>query len=512
MILSWAGFSYIRYNQQEEMGLKALGIAQFLARSPSIVTFIQSGNEPGVQQKINHFTELIGATFIVIGDKDGIRLVHPVTARIGKKMKGGDNYRALVKGEAYVSFAEGSLGKSVRGKSAVFDSKGNIIGVVSVGYLLESLQERIEPFLIFLVSLALFVVAVNAILANYISKKFQRAILGFEPEEIGRLYVELDVTLSTIKEGVISIDKLGVIRSINKSACEILLIDKQTAINQPVNQVLPGSDLDMLLVTQESEHDIELYVNEQRIVANRNPIVVQGEVIGAVSSFRRKDEITELTKQLSQVREYADLLRSQTHEHRNKLNTISGLVQLGETETVQQLIGQESEHYQSIIEFLREAIDDPLIAGLLLGKIERARELGVELRIEEGSRLHQLPAHMIADDIVTILGNLIDNAFDSILNIPITLETERVVTVSLSDYGNEIILEVEDSGIGFPENIETVTLLERGVSTKANNNRGVGLYLISQLLDGYKGTFEMINNESHGARVTIYLPKERLND
>ena len=66
----------------------------------------------------------------------------------------------------------------------------------------------------------------------------------------------------------------------------------------------------------QSDHDIELYLNNKRIIANRSPIVVAGEVVGAVSSFRLRDEINDLTEQLSQTKEYADLLRSQTHEHR----------------------------------------------------------------------------------------------------------------------------------------------------------------------------------------------------
>ncbi|EVU17229.1 putative sensor kinase CitA, partial [Vibrio parahaemolyticus V-223/04] len=130
-----------------------------------------------------------------------------------------------------------------------------------------------------------------------------------------------------------------------------------------------------------------------------------------------RDEINELTEQLSQTKEYADLLRSQTHEHRNKLNTISGLVQMGELEAVQKLIGQETAHYQAMIEFLRDTIKDPLIAGMLLGKTERARELGLQLVVEEGSRLEPLSEWLNSEDLVTILGNLIDNAFDATLSV-----------------------------------------------------------------------------------------------
>ncbi|WP_367989013.1 ATP-binding protein [Vibrio sp. NTOU-M3] len=512
LILVAAGFFYVKHAQEEEMGLKALGVASFLAKSPYVIEMIEAGSGEQYQQRYRDLTNLIGAAFIVIGDKNGIRLVHPVDERIGKPMKGGDNSRALVHGESYVSLAKGSLGYSVRGKSAVYNQQGQIIGVVSVGYLIERLQDRVEPFLYFLIIMAFIVVAANAVVSSYASRRFQKAIFGFEPEEIGRLYVEMDVTLETLKEGILSIDGDGKLRSINKSACQILGLIKENCINRPLSEVLPDSDLQLVLQTGRTDHDINLYLNEQRLIANRSPIVVDGKVVGAVSSFRLRDELNELTEQLAQTKEYAEMLRSQTHEHRNKLNTISGLVQMGELDAVQNLIGQETAHYQSLIEFLRETIKDPLIAGMLLGKTERARELGLEIVVEEGSRLEPLPKRINAEDIVTIVGNLIDNAFDAvrtaIKNDKAFSVTRRSIEVSISDYGNEVILEVLDQGCGLPPELEPQSLLQRGVSSKDKSTRGVGLYLVNNLAQRYHGELEMVNNKEFGTRMTVYLPKE----
>lgn len=386
--------------------------------------------------------------------------------------------------------------------------------MVSVGYLLDRLQDRIEPYLLFLLGMAVLVLIANAIVSYFISRRFQKAILGFEPEEIGRLYGELDVTMSTIKEGVISIDTHGVLRSINTSACDILGLEKGKVINQPLSKALPNSDLQSLIDSQEADHDIELYLNQQRIVANRSPIVVDNKVVGAVSSFRRRDEISELTDQLSQTKAYAEMLRSQTHEHRNKLNTISGLVQMGEVDAVQNLIGQETAHYQSLIEFLRETVKDPLIAGMLLGKTERARELGLTLTVDEESRLEPLDDSINADDLVTILGNLIDNAFEASLSAIKQTPNQRpkrsTVDVSVSDFGNEVILEVIDRGCGLPQHLDVDALTTRGVSSKSAQNRGVGLFLVKQLTERYQGQLEMIDNDTMGTRVTVYIPKDGL--
>ncbi|MEZ8823720.1 ATP-binding protein [Vibrio amylolyticus] len=511
LILVAAGFVYIKHAQEEEMGQKALGVASFLASSPYVQRVIADRNNVK-QERFRDLTTMIGAAFIVIGDNNGIRLVHPIDERVGLPMKGGDNIRALTHGEAYISFAQGSLGYSVRGKAAVFDDKGNIIGVVSVGYLIDRLKDRIEPFLAFLLAMAFLVVVANAIISNYVSRRFQRAILGFEPEEIGRLYVELDVTMSTIKEGILGIDAKGNLRSINKSACDILSIDKEKSLNKPLANILPDSDLSVLLETGKIDHDIDIFLNNQKLIANRSPIIVDGVVVGAVSSFRLRDEINVLSEQLSQTKAYAEMLRSQTHEHRNKLNTISGMVQMGELDSVQKLIGQETAHYQSLIEFLRETIREPLIAGMLLGKTERARELGLGLVVEEGSRLEVLPERVDPSDVVTILGNIIDNAFDATMSAigegQLISQERRVIEVSISDYGSEVILEVTDQGVGLPKEVSNEELLVKGISTKASQNRGVGLHLVNQLTLKYYGQLEMGENKEFGTRMTVYLPKE----
>ena len=507
LILSVAGFIYLKNWEARDSGNKALGIAKFLATTPMVIDALQNQNIELIQHDIEAMRSSINAAFIVVGDINGIRYSHPVAERIGQKMQGGDNDDALIEGLSYVSYAKGSLGNSVRGKTPVYDVTGNIIGVVSVGYLVTTIDDKVYHFLFFLITMALLVVLANAVISNFTARRFQHAILGFEPEEFGRLYMELQVTLSTIKEGIISIDKNSYVTSINHSACQILNLKSEQVLHQSLKTVLPDSELMEVLLTHNAENDVDIILNGQAIIANRQLIIVEGEVVGAVSSFRLKNEITELTKQLSQIREYADLLRSQTHEHRNKLNTISGLIQLGKTTEVLRLIGQESERYQYLIQFLREAILEPIIAGVLLGKSERARELGLVLDIDDGSRLQKLAEPIRPEDLVTILGNFIDNAFDACISARSLNKDDKKVSISISDYGQEIIIEVEDNGCGLPEQFNQALLLQKGVSSKQGKNRGVGLYLVNQLITQYKGHLIMEGKDNKGTRMTAYIPK-----
>ncbi|QFI40262.1 sensor histidine kinase [Moritella marina ATCC 15381] len=507
LILSIAGFVYLKHWEEQDSGNNALGIAKFLSTSPCVNRAIETNNPELIREKIEYLRASVGAAFIVVGNKDGIRLSHPISERIGKPMKGDDNDRALKKGLSYVSVANGSLGRSVRGKTPVIDSNGNIIGVVSVGYLLTSIESKADHFFIFLLIMIALVVLTNALISNFTAKKFQNAIFGFEPEEFGRLYMELEVTLSTIKEGVVSIDANGYLRSINRSACDIFKVKAEDVLNHRMDAVLPENNLTEILTSKANQYNVEMMIKGQAIVANRQILIVDNQVVGAVSSFRLKDEISELTKQLSQVREYSDLLRSQTHEHSNKLNTISGLIHLGKYDDVLGLIGQETERYQHLIEFLREAIHEPVIAGVLLGKSERARELGLLLDIDDGSQLLTLPEHIRAEDLVTILGNFIDNGFDACISSN-TLKSERQVSVSISDFGDEIIMEVEDNGCGLPKGIAQQELIKQGVSSKSESNRGVGLHLVDKIINQYNGQLMMESIDNKGTRMTVYLPKQ----
>jgi len=507
LVLSVAGFVYLKQSEARDSGDAALGVANFLASTPLVINALQNKDPQLVQAKLETMRRTINAAFIVIGDTNGIRYSHPIAERIGLKMQGGDNDKALIEGLSYVSYAKGSLGNSVRGKTPVYDLSGNIIGVVSVGYLVTSIDDKVYDFLFFLIAMALLVVMANAIVSNFTARRFQHAILGFEPEEFGRLYMELEVTLSTIKEGIICIDRNSNITSINHSACQILNLKTEQMLHKNIKKVLPDSDLTEVLLTNNPENDVDVILNGQAIIANRQLIIIEGEVVGAVSSFRLKNEITELTKQLSQVREYADLLRSQTHEHRNKLNTISGLIQLGKTAEVLRLIGQETEHYQQLIQFLREAIAEPIIAGVLLGKSERARELGLILEIDDGSRLQKLAEHIRPEDLITILGNFIDNAFDACLAKIARNKEDRKVSISITDYGNEVIIEVEDNGCGLPKQFNQNALLEKGISSKHGKHRGVGLYLANQIITQYKGQLIMENSDQKLTRITAYIPK-----
>jgi two-component system CitB family sensor kinase/two-component system sensor histidine kinase DcuS len=223
-----------------------------------------------------------------------------------------------------------------------------------------------------------------------------------------------------------------------------------------------------------------------------------------VASFRPKDELDRLTRELSRMQEYSELLRAQTHEYSNKLHTIAGLIQIGAHQEALELIMTEASGYQEFIRTLAEAVPDPLLSGLILGKFNRARELKIEFLFDPDSSLADLPAQLDRNHLVTVLGNLLDNAFEAVRG----NGRPRQVRLFLTDLGTDLVIEVEDSGRGVSPEL-AATLFERGVTSKAEAGHGLGLYLVRRALDALGGEVTFSEGELGGALFVAMIPKQK---
>ncbi|WP_221076314.1 ATP-binding protein [Agarivorans aestuarii] len=498
---------YVSDSEYQDKGERALDVARVVAKLPDVVSAVERRDSANLQPLAEELRRTMGASFIVVGDVDGIRLAHPKSERIGKPMVGGDNHAALVLGQEYVSQAKGSLGVSVRGKVPVKDQQGQIIGIVSVGYLLEKIDVQLQPYLHFMVLLVMAVLSLNMLIGWWLAQRIKDTLLGFEPEQMTRLYAELQATLNTIREGVIAINREGIITNVNANAIRLLGKDLQgksiSPVGLPLRDWLPDSDMAELLDQPQAQSDVELLLNGHLVIANRVPMRDQQQnFIGMVSSFRRKDEITLLTKQLSQIKAHSEALRVQNHEHSNQLNTIAGLIQLGESDKALSFIGQANDQFQELIRFLIEAVEDSVIAGCILGKFHRARELGLTLNIDPDSSLRDLPAHCGSEQIVTIVANLLDNAFEATR----ASNGREPINLSMTDLGNDIIIEVEDFAGGIQDNLQA-NIYEQGVTTKTQGDHGIGLYLVKETVQILRGNVEF-SSDNLGTRFTVYIPKQ----
>jgi two-component system, CitB family, sensor kinase len=488
----------------QQMGERALAVALSVASIPELIAAF---DDPDPSATIQPIAERIrretGARYVVVGNTDSLRYSHPLPERLGKRMVGGDNDRALLHGESYVSEATGSLGEAMRGKTPVFDAEGNIVGIVSVGFMLDRVAMDVTEH----TSLGWWLVALMIVLgfagAYLLSRHLKKVILGLEPYEIARLAMEKEAILQSIHEGILAVNREGQITLVNQQARRFLgLPPAERVLGQPIQQVVPNSRLSEVLERGERQFDQEMWLGDHPVVVNRVPILDGGEIEGAVSTFRSRREIVDLSNALSAASRDVDMLRAQAHEYSNKLYTISGMLQLDRIDDALALIHQENARQQEQMSFLMQHVADPVISGTLLGKMTRARELGVALEIDAHSSLCS-PLTVTGQEVMmTVIGNLLDNACHAAQQ----RGDDGQVRLFFTDLGEQLLIEVEDNGPGVAaEHVEAI--FDEGFSTKPGKHRGIGLALVSRLCREHGGAITLEESELGGACFTAVLDR-----
>lgn len=491
---------------ETQMGDRALGVAESVAHIPELVNAFKDDNPASIIGPIiAPIQEVTGAEFIVIGNAEEIRYAHPIAAKVGGKMMGEDNERALVRGESYLSKAIGSLGSSLRAKVPIY-LDGNIVGVVSVGFLANDMQTIIHNYNSQLWIVLLLIAGVAVIGAIIIASYIKKVLYGLEPEEITHLLIQKETILQSTHEGIIALNQNGMITMIN-SAAQLLLFDKQIAsdyyVGKKIQEVSPIEHLSVLLNDVNGLSDKEIVIGNNSVFINTVPIYFEQLFIGTVSTFRNKTEIESLTKELTRVKQYANALRAQTHEFSNKLHMILGLLQLGKKKEVIDYIQKESNLQKNWIRILIRKVADPLISGILLGKLNQANESGIDLVIHQDSILENQLSEKKSEVLLTTIGNLIDNAMDAVKKNP---SSNRKISIFFTDIGDDIIFEIEDSGEGITEKLAQ-KIFEQGFTSKEGTNRGFGLALTKQLIAEVNGALYLEEGELGGACFVVSIPK-----
>ncbi len=505
-IMIAAGLSFyftISEAVEEQIGKRALNIAVTTADRPDILQGFGAEDPHEALQPIADEVEAqTGAEYVVIGNAEGIRYTHPVEDRIGQKMVGDDNERAILKGESYISEAVGSLGPALRGKAPIVDEQNNVIGIISVGFLKTDMTFIFMQYADSIIAIVLIAIVLGAIASMILSKNIKKILFGLEPAAIASLFTERNTLIESVREGIIMINKSGEITMANAAAYEVFSLPKgKNLVGKLIDDVLPNTLLPQVMETGEQQFDRPMTIRGKQTIVNRIPIVINDEIAGAVSSFRLQSDLDGLRNELTQIRQYADLLRSQTHEHHNFLYTISGLIQLNSLDEAMELIHMETREQESLVKFVATRLQDPLLGGIVIGLFNRARELKVKFLLDEESYLEKLPTYLEKSLFVSIIGNLVTNAFEAVEHLP---EHERLVRLLFVDNGHEILIEVEDTGNGLDPAVLATVFKER-ISTKTGNDRGYGLVKVQENVHDLQGEITMENGDLGGALFIVSI-------
>ncbi len=483
---------------------ETLALAETVAAAPGTATAVQSSDPTAQLQPIaSSIEQSTSVDFVVIMSPAGIRYTHPNPDEIGKHYI-GDTAQALA-GHPFSEVYTGTLGPSVRSVAPIYGATHKVVGLVSVGITLDQVSTLAGHQLPLILAIALGAVALVGLGSWALSRRLSKQTLGLGPQEITRLYEHHDAVAHAMHEGLLVLDRRRRVLLANDEALRLLDLPSGDLAEDPIGRTAAELGLDpaltALLASGRDAHD-ETHLAGARVLAvNQSKAMRDGRDLGTVMTLRDHTELRALAGELDSARAFADALSASAHEAANRLHTVVTLIELGRPADAVRFATTELAAAQGLIDRLLGAVGDEAVAALLLGKISQAAERGIEISIGDDTAAPELAVPN--RDLITILGNLIDNAVDAAA----AGEAPHRVAVSLRDDANDgLRIRVADSGEGIaPEHADEI--FTRGWTTKNEAGHGIGLALVRHSVDRHGGTIDVATDPAlGGALITVHLP------
>jgi two-component system CitB family sensor kinase len=507
-----AGFAVVQWNLNRQLDdqyeQRSLAVAQSLASQPGLQQAVRTGGPGGigphgaVQSMAMAAMRSTEAEFVVVTNAKGIRLSHPNSRLIGtpvwypdKDLPSSETFRT---GQDWMGIEHGTLGVEAVGKAPIF-SHGKLIGEVSVGFLAATVARDVDRTLVDLAVYFLAVLALGVLAALGLSRLLKRQTFGLELREIAALLQEREAMLHGIREGVLGYDKNERIVLANDFARQLLDLLPEF-VGRPLRHVLPPGRLADVVTGEIEGSDLLVLHGDRVLVANRMPIQQAHRHLGWVVTFQDRTESEALKRQLDDAIGLTETLRAQSHEFANRLHTLVGLVELGRNDEAIQFVTDVSAARADLTERLQADIGDAKLVAMILGKVSLADERDVRLRVMDDSHV-SAPISDISQ-VLTVMGNLIDNAIDAAAQAP----EPRWVELTIVAVEHDLLVRVRDSGRGVPHNMREAVFMD-GVTTKTSTTgarRGLGLALVRKVVEG-RGGMISVGHDS-GAVFTAVLP------
>lgn len=477
---------------------RMVSVAESIAAMPTILEAYESDDPAETIQPIAEvIREASNVTYVVVTDAAGIRYSHPVASRIGKRVSTDPS--VPLSGEMYVGTQTGTLGESWRVKVPVF-ADDEVIGTVSVGILESELDEALVSDITELVIVLAIAASLGVLGAAWATRVIRRRIYSLEPDEIAALLETRDAMLHGIREGIVAVDDGQRMALVNDEARRLLDLDPdERYVGRPASEVL---EPDMLELVAQGDVDEKLLLAGHRaLIVRSDSVAVEGGPTAVVLIVRDHTHLHEMLRELEGAQSLAEGLRAQAHEFSNQLHVISGLIELGRTEEAIAFIERTGGGVALNADHAHPGILDIEVSALLISLDARARERAITLEIDPSSSLRDLADdHDSRLDVLTVIGNLVENAFDA-------CALGGTVSISIRE-PDGCVIEVTDDGDGVPDGLAG-SVFDTGVTTKtdADGRRGIGLALVRRIAVRHGGDVELISEPGAGATFTVRLPQ-----
>lgn len=537
VLLSAAVHAWLTYDRVgSDAENQALTLARTVASDPEVrADVLAISNQPGtppaaellagpLQASAEAARTRTGALFVVITDETGIRLAHPDPQRLGEKVS-TDPSEAL-SGQEITTRNTGTLGPSAGAKVPVYaPGTSTVVGEVSVGYSMETVAQSVARDIG-----PVALTAAGALLAGVLGsfllrRRLQRLTLGLEPEEISTLVHDQVAVLQGVDDGVIGLSADGRVSVFNAAAQRLLALPDLSGSrweDAPVPEQLksltrpgsvaagsgaagPGS-----AAGGAGMDALELVAGGRVLVVSARKALHRREDLGWVVMLRDRTELQQLTRQLDAVGTMSTALRAQRHEFANQLHTLAGFLGIGQHQEARNyLAGLAATGPLKFPVDQAELLQDPYLQAFVGAKGVEADERGVALRIGPETLVRGQVTE--AQDVTTVLGNLIDNAVNAaVAGSSADRWVELEVLDEPGDDGGTLHVVVADSGDGLAEGTDAEGVFAEGFTTasgpvRAGGGQGFGLALARQLARRRGGDVKVLERGARGGPGAVFM-------
>ena len=504
LILGIAGTLINIHFETEKRDQNLQNVAEAIARSPMLNTK-GSTDIAAVSEYLDTLKETLEDIDVIsIVNNDGIRLYHSNHSLIGTRYDGNIPEFANRSAGYYTVDENGPSGSQRRAYAAIYDEGGEPVGFVMAIMLMKNI--KVETFQMLFIFLMITVVAIliELIIAGELSGKVKKRLMGYEPDVFTAMYKMRDNILETLEEGILAVDENGVIQFANDSAVRMLCDDTKTTIVGQNIETLGDEILSHTVKKGDKEFNVSLAKAD--IILDRVPVKEDEHVIGAIAVLHNRAEYTKLMEDLSGTRYLVDSMRANNHDFTNKLHVILGLIQM-------EMYNEASSYIQNITMVQREniskvmnAVNEPAVAALLIGKIARASELNVSFVLREGCYYSSADMNLPSEMLITVIGNLLDNAFDA-MNENGDYQAQKELMFGIYSKPGAVLITVDDTGSGISKE-DIAHIFENGYSTKGEG-RGTGLYQVKSMVENFGGKITVETQEGVGSSFSVSFAKEK---
>lgn len=481
-------------------------VAEAVARSPLIVDAEYSNMDsyPLLKEYLDSLCDTLKDIDVIsVVTKESTRLYHSNEELIGTVYDGTiPDFKEKSK-DYYTTTDNGPSGTQRRAYAAIYDEEGNYTGFVIAIMLMKNIKNETIQIILTFILITIIAILIELFISAELSDKIKKSLLGYEPDVFTSMFRMRDNILESLDEGIVAVDKVGKVQFINKSAVEMLTTDgkEDSFIGKYVSNLsntIPA--LNPLCASETSRSVSSAYDN---ILIDTIPIKENGSVTGTVGILHDRKEYTKLMEDLTGTRYLVDSMRANNHDFTNKLHVILGLIQMEMYDEATSYIQNITMVQRETISKVMNCINEPAIAALLIGKIARASELNVKFVLREGCYYSSADISLPSEVLVTVIGNLIENAFESMNDM--NYDGQKELLFGMYSKPGALLITADDTGSGIADS-NIGRIFENGFSTKGSG-RGTGLYQVKNLIEAAGGKINVESQEGIGTSFTVSFKK-----